>query len=358
MTEDIMQLQNDEFASTIGATDCYIGSTTMIAVDKKHVDFTHTIALYTDTLEGYLQPGGSLGSEPYHWEATGISFTVPASFYEKIPTQRKLECRLVCATYLWDVQIGQSRECTFLAACREEDCRPDLDGFVTDCNETTVALTGSEHTLVRFFSRASCRAYASGNLGATIVKKQVADREIPATEIVLDGVEEGTFRFQATDSRGYQAECTVQKHFIPYRKLTANGLLRRQAPTSDKVELTLTGQWWKGNFGLKDNALQAVCRVEGREIPLTLTTGEDTYAATATIEGIAYDKATALSVTVQDALMENTLSLTVNPGVPIFDWGEKDFAFHVPVLLSDGSEAVSMQTLQSLLAQMTKGETL
>ena len=42
----------------------------------------------------------------------------------------------------------------------------------------------------------------------------------------------------------------------------------------------------------------------------------------------------------------------MKPGVPVFDWGEEDFAFHVPVVLSDGSPAISRNDLMVLLAEL------
>ena len=336
-------------ASTVGATDCFIGGTCMVLVDRKSSLYTHTVALYTDVLEGYLQSDGTISPTPVQLESTTIAMGIPLSFYSKIPNAKKLQCRLVCTTYSENTQIGQSQECTFAAACREEDCIPFIGCTVEDGNEKTIALTGDRNVLVRFFSRAVCRLDALGRQGASIVKKQVETVEITGDRVEIEGVETGAFQFQAVDSRGYRAEHQVELPLISYRKLTANCAVRRQAPTSDRVELTVAGDWWRGNFGLTENTLEATCRVGQEEIPLTITPGEDSYTATATIEGLAYDKAHGFSLSVKDQLMEQVLFVTVNPGVPVFDWGQKDFAFHVPVTLSDGAVAISENRLRQLL---------
>lgn len=338
-------------ASTVGATDCYIGGTCMVLVDRKNNACTHTLALYTDALEGYLGSDGSLQLQPVHLTATGISFPVPTSFYGKIPNERKLKCSLVCTTYLGETQMGQSQSCTFFATCREEECLPLVEAAVADCNEATLALTGDPNVLVRFFSRAACRLDALARNGAAIAQKQVNGREM-GEELELGNVETGTFLFAATDSRGYREECTLEMPLIPYKKLTANCVVHRQAPTDNRVLLTLSGDWWAGNFGAAENTLQAFCRVGDREIPLTVTQAEDTYTAIVTVEELPYDKASFLTVTVADKLMARELSVTVNPGVPVFDWGEKDFAFHVPVTLADGSAAISQAQLMNILAQL------
>ena len=178
---------------------------------------------------------------------------------------------------------------------------------------------------------------------------------IPGEHIELPNAETGTFVFQVTDSRGYRGEHTVENPLIPYIKLTAKATTRRQAPTSDRVELTVAGDWWAGNFGAEENALTAKCRVGQVEIPLSLEVQEGRYTATVTLEGLSYDRAHLLVITVEDKLMVQSLTVTVNPGVPVFDWGQGDFAFHVPVILSDGSAAVSYTQLQQILGQM-KGE--
>lgn len=339
-------------ASTVQATDCFVGGTCMVLVDRKSSLYTHTLSLYTDGFEGYLGADGVISSQSVQMESTSVAFAVPLSFYEKIPNDRRLPCRILCTTYLGDTQIGESRECTFFAACREEDCIPLVEGQVTDGNEATLSLTGDENSLVRFFSRAVCRISALPRNGATILKKQVGSTEVEGELLEIPNVETGTFLFQATDSRLFRGEYTLEKPFIPYQKLTANCTARRQAPTSDKVTLTVTGDFWKGSFGLEENTLQAVCRVGQTEIPLGLTLGEYGYTGTATIEGLPYDKAQVITLSVADKLMALEIPVTVKPGVPVFDWGEKDFSFHVPVTLSDGSEAISKDQLMALLGEL------
>lgn len=339
-------------ASTVQATDCFIGGTCMVLVDRKSSLYTHTVSLHTDVLEGYLGPDGSITSQPVKLESVQMAFSVPLSFYEKIPDSRKIACRLVCTTYAEDRQIGESQECTFYAFCREEDCAPIVEGQVTDGNGETLALTADENTLVRFFSRAVCRISAQPRNGAVIVKMQVNGEKVAAEEVEFPNVEQGVFLFQATDSRGFSTQIRVEKPLLPYRKLTANYTVQRESPTSDRVALTVFGDFWAGDFGARENSLTVLCRVGEQEIPLEMTLGEESYTATATVEGLPYDRTEYLTVEVEDALMSYSLSVSVKPGVPVFDWGEKDFAFHVPVTLSDGAAAISQAQLMSLLSQL------
>ena len=59
-----------------------------------------------------------------------------------------------------------------------------------------------------------------------------------------------------------------------------------------------------------------------------------------------------LTVTVRDKLETAQKTLILPKGLPVFDWGEGDFAFHVPVVLSDGSPAISRNDLMVLLAEL------
>ena len=347
--EAVWELDAIARASTVGATDLYIGSTGVVLIDRKNSAYTHTVALYTQDLEGYLQSDGTLASQPEKLESTTLALRIPMAFYEKIPNERKLTCRLVATTYLEDTQIGDPQECSFQAACREEDCAPYVAGEVVDLNQRTVSLTGDPERIVRFFSTAGCSIYAKAELGASLTKQQVNGTPIAGEHIELANVETGTFLFQVTDSRGYRAEHTVENLLIPYIKLTAKATTHRQAPTSDRVELTVTGDWWEGDFGAEENTLQATCYVGQTEIPLSLEVQQGRYTATATLEGLSYNSAHLLFVTVTDKLMTQSLTVTVNPGVPVFDWGQGDFAFHVPVTLSDGSAAISRNELLRLL---------
>lgn len=336
-------------ASTASAADCFIGGNCMVLVDRKNSAYTHSLLFECGSYGGYIQSDGSLSPIRAKLENTSISMAVTTTLYDQIPNERVAQCTLTCVTYWEDTQIGQPQVSTFRAYAREEDCIPFLACRVWDCDSVTTALTGDSGKLIRFFSQAACRMETLGKYGASIVKKQIGTVELSGEELQIPAVESGSFLFQATDSRGYRAESLVELPMIPYVKLTAKAVAKRQAPTSDRVELTVTGSCWKGDFGAAENTLEGVCRVGSQEIPLAFTWEEDAYTATATLEGLSYDTYHYVQVAVGDRLMMQNLTVTVNPGVPVFDWGQGDFAFHVPVTLSDGTAALSENRLRQLL---------
>lgn len=332
-------------ASTVLVGDCYIGSTAVVLVDRKSSQYTHTIGFCTPDLDGFLCADGTLSQEPVQLSATSIPFLVPAELYDRIPNERKIECRFICTTYAGQTQIGDPQECTFFALCREEVCGPAVSGTAVDCNENTLALTGNKDSMVRFFSCAECRISAAAQKGAAIAHKQVNAAAMDEELLEIPNVETGTFLFRATDTRGFSAEYPVEKALIPYQKLTAVATAKRTGPTSNTVLLTVEGKCFWGSFGAQENALQAICAANGGETELAVTPTEGGYIAQGTVEGLSYERSHSLQVVIRDKLMEISAKVSVNPGVPVFDWGEKDFAFHVPVTLEDGSAAISKRML-------------
>ena len=331
--------------STAGATDAYIGGTSIIVIDKKNPAYTHTLAFSFKALSGYILPNGSISEAPVKFDAANVAFCVPEAFYAQITDQKAEWCTLTCTTYSGDVQIGEVQSSRFLASCREDECSPVIKGTVVDSNDHTLALTGNENTMVRFFSCAKCHIDAFGRWGASITQKQVAGISMEEDILEIPNVESGTFLFRATDTRGFTAEYPEEKNLIPYQKLTAVVTANRTEPTSNKVLLVVEGKCFWGSFGVQENSVQISCRANGAETVLDLTPTEDGYTAQGYIDGLSYQSSHTLQIVARDKLMEISTKSRVNPGVPVFDWGAKDFAFHVPVTLEDGSPAISQKAL-------------
>ena len=332
--------------STIGATDAFVGRTSMIAVDKKNAAYSHTIAYQFGALQGYICSDGSTSEAPVMLESTNIAFLVPTDFYNEIPNQKSAQCRLICTTYAGDVQIGEEKSCSFWVSCQEDECKPELSGTVEDCNEETIQLTGDRNRLIRFFSTAKCQINAAAKNGAGIKEIKIADALAEEGTLIIPNVETGEFLFQAVDTREYKSTHIVEKDLIPYQKLTAVAVAKRTDPTSGRVQLTVEGNCFWGDFGAQENDIQISCFVGTKETVLEVTKTERGYLAQVYLEDLSYLSSHEIQVVIRDELMEVVIAARVNPGMPVFDWGEKDFAFHVPVMLEDGAKAVSQKVLE------------
>jgi hypothetical protein len=69
-------------ASTIGATDAFVESTSIIAVNRKSEEYTHSIAFYFGELTGYIDDGGSISPVEIRHTGMSVPFRIPPAFYD------------------------------------------------------------------------------------------------------------------------------------------------------------------------------------------------------------------------------------------------------------------------------------
>lgn len=334
---DAMALTVIPMASTIGATDANIGSVSMIAVGQKTAAYTHSIQYQFGALSGYVMADGSVSDDEVQLSATSIPFRLPTSFYAQIPNSKSGVCTITCRTYSGSTQVGQLQTATFIATAAEALCAPSVSGTVIDANDTTAGLTGDRSKLIRYKSDALCTIEAEAKNGASIVQKAIAGTVVSGDTITIPEIENGSILFSAADSRGYAADDSKPVTLIPYIKLTNNADVHRTDPTSGNAALTLRGDCYSGSFGAVANAIQAKYRVNGGDyIAVSLTIDGNTYHADVTLSDLDYNSRHTVDVVVSDRLSEATKTLQVKRGIPVFDWGENDFAFNVPVYFNAG----------------------
>ena len=340
-------------ASTLGASDAFIGAVSTVSVVRRSPDYSHSVAYRFGELSGWLDADGSIRDEEVLLTQSSIPFTLPERFYQEIPNSPSGVCMLTCRTYLEDAQIGEDQTCTFTVTAKPELCAPLVSGSVTDGNQQTLALTGNDQSLVRYYSTAVCAITAQAQKGAAITEKTVNGVVLEDT-LSAEEVQTGSFLFAATDSRGYTGSYTAQLELIPYVLLTANPIARRTDPTSGNAVLTVTGNCYTGSFGAASNTLQLRCRADaGDWITMTPQLGENSYSAQCTLTGLDYRTAHTIQVEATDALAQVNRSLTLGKGIPVFDWGEEDFSFHVPVALP--ALTVDGQRLEDYIRAIAEG---
>ena len=318
-------------ASTIAATAADIGAVSMISVNRKNDSFSHTVAYRFGDLSGYIQDGdGTIGEEAVKLTTTGIAFPVPESFYLQIPAATGGECELTCRTWSGEKQIGEDKTCRFRVTANAELCRPVIRGVVEDINGATLALTGNKNILVLGESVALCSMEVEVKNGATVASRMIGGAVVTENRRMINGISLQTVDFTVTDSRGYSATSTVTLQTVPYVPLTCNPVAKRVDPTSDKVLLTVSGKYYSDSFGAEDNHL--VITIEGNQIPEEKITVEgNNYTAKVELNGYDYRDTYSVAVVAKDAIYALEKTAKVQKGIPVFDWGEYDFAFNVPV---------------------------
>lgn len=328
-------LDIDPAASSIGATDANIGAISVLSVNRKDAAYTHSVAYQFGGLSGYLaDAGGTLSNSEEKLSAVSLSFPIPENFYTQIPNDPSGTCTLTIRTYSGDTLIG-SEICNFKVTAAEDVCRPEVIGTVVDVNEVTLALTGDETVLVKGMSTALCTMTTEAKNGAILKSRTIGGVAVTENERTILNIEQAEVLFTATDSRGYTGRYTAMpSSIVEYVPLTCNVTAKRTDPTSGNVSLYIDGKSFIGSFGVADNTLKVWCSIgDGEPMELATQIGESSYEVNAMLNGLDYKSSHRLTVVVEDKLMTVTKTVTVGKGIPVFDWGENDFNFNVPVTI-------------------------
>lgn len=315
-------------ASGVSATSAAVGKNPTITITRADASFTHTITYTFGDLTGTVAEKTK--------ETTIKNWTIPESFYTQL-SKKSGEGTLTCTTYSGSTKIGTAT-CKLSVTTEKAVCKPAVSGTVVDGNSKTIALTGDKNILVRYVSSAVCTISATGKNSAQIDKKTVNGKEISQSAITFSKVETGTYLFRAVDTRGYETEYPVEKTLVPYINLTARAVATRTDPTSGNARLRVEGSYYPGDFGAANNTLTVKYRQKGASAYTAVTPviRGNTYWAEVTLTGLDYTRSFDYELMVEDKLYSLTPKATVGKGVPVFDWGEEDFSFHVPVYLKDG----------------------
>jgi hypothetical protein len=230
---------------------------------------------------------------------------------------------------------------------------PLLDPKVKDIKPETLALTGDENTFIRYESMGEYEINATASKHATIVTQYVQCGSKTIYDLpfgVIDGTESGTFNFYVLDSRNQQAVSAVFKNLIEYVKPTCYQKLEvaLTGETSAAIKLNVSGNYYDGSFGLVDNTFEIQVRhtdnnsVMGDWVTIDAqpTFNNTTYEVETIFSGFDYGKAYTFQSRIIDKLNVVQSSEYTIRYLPIFDWGENDFNFNVPVNIN--ADNVSM----------------
>lgn len=311
-------------ASSISCSSANIGSNATISISRASSGFTHTLTYAFGSLNGTITTKTS---------SISVSFPLPTTFYAQIPNAKNGTGTITCYTYNGSTLIG-TKTCSFVASCDEDSCKPTLSGTVVDSNTATIALTGSNAKLIKYYSNAKITSNATARNSSTIKSQKVScgSKAITTSTGTINGVESGTFTFAATDSRGYQTILTKKLTLVEYVKLTCS--MEAGMPTTAGVaSLAVSGNYWNGNFGQVANTLtiQYRYKVQGESYgnwassTATITKSNSTYKTEITISGLNYQNAYTFQVRAVDKLATVESNEQTRKTTPVFDWGKNDF---------------------------------
>lgn len=339
-------------ASTVGAASANIGEVSTITVTRRSSAFTHSIQYAFGNLSGYIKADGSTSDSEVKMTATSIAFTLPETFYAQIPDAKSGICTLTVKTYSGSSQIGSAQAAQFTATASQSACKPTVSATAKDTNTAAISLTGSSKKILKGYSSLQVATTATAKNGASISSITVTcgSQKKTGANVTFSAAESATVAVTVKDSRGYSTTVLVSGlTLVSYFKPIVSASVQRKTQSSDVVQISAAGKWFSGNLGSVPNALT----VEVRYKPSNQSDYTSYYAATVTMDGVSYAGALELDgldyktayhfqVRVSDLVCKDggvdsaiSLETDIPRGTPIADWGQNDFAFHVPVYMDD-----------------------
>lgn len=317
--------------SSVTCADGNIGSATTININRASSTFTHTL---TYSFQGLT---GTIATKTTN---TSIGWTIPTSFYTKIPNANSGKGTITCSTYSGNTLIGTST-CPFNAFVINSN--PSISATVEDTNTSAIQATGNKNKLIRYISNAKVVITATAKNSATISSVKVVNgsqAKITSTS-TINSVDSGTFSLSCVDSRGLSASAIVTKTLVQYIKPVITGvILNRPSTTSNIINASVQGLCFNGNFGIGNNTFELKWRYKKS----TETTWSSYTVVTATRTGnnftfsgelgtdFSYTEAFNFEFVLSDYFMSNTYSITVTRGLPIIDIGESDVNINGDIL--------------------------
>ena len=222
---------------------------------------------------------------------------------------------------------------------------PTLSPSIYDTLERAITLTGDANKIIKGYNNMYVATGATARKGATISSQKITSgsQSITTATGYLSNVESGSFLVEAKDSRNNVVNTTINKTLINYKNLTCN--LAVNAPTtSGEMSLTISGNYWSGNFGAVENTLTVEYRIKVNEsgwgawtpITPTINASNGTYEVEHTLTSLNYLNTYTIQARAIDAVRYEGIE-SVEKRVktkPVFDWSETDFNFNVPVAIN------------------------
>ena len=243
---------------------------------------------------------------------------------------------------IWSVIGGVTDYAQLYRTMTINDANPIVTASVVDINAVTVALTGDNKKIVRYYSNASATMSATPQKGAAIDNDLYVIRNGSlvgyGTSYTFNNVESNVFSFSATDSRGNVGTASVTPAMVNYVRLTCN-MENTRPDASGNMDVRCIGNFFNGSFGAVENTITVQYRYKiiggtySGWNTMTVVKNGNTYGAYAsfTIPNFDYHASYAFECQAVDKLDTVSSSESSLKSMPVFHWGENDFVFEVPV---------------------------
>ena len=357
-----------------------IGKELKISWTKASSNFRHKLTYSFGTITNELL--GENLVDDFTWE-------VPEKLYKYFTNAPSGFGTLYLTTYRNETQIGSTQSAKITLNADKLEAEPIIaeDIILTDINEATTALT-NENTFVLGQSRLNIvldfatRKYAEVK-NLTIDDKVIDISNLIASKQTSDGttnysldygefgtLENDTITFVVTDTRDFSTtyELTISDNaLIRYILLDKIFNIKRIAPTTGEVGLTLSGNYFNGSFGKTNNSLTISYKykkssettfsdeiVLQNNIDYTIN-GNKYYTGTGSSEQTIkltpifdYKSQYQVQIMIKDKLVTlPTINVIITKGIPIFWWNGEKVTINGDLYIADenGDNAVNVKNL-------------
>ncbi len=329
-------------SASIAVSDADIGSATIIVLQNQRAGNIYEL-YYTD-LEG-----NGRTNITYNASQPTYGWTLPMSLYNKLPYDSKaMKIVVQCVSYNASAVWLDSYYTEITVRAKESDCIPDLS-FEATVDDLTLALTKSHSRVVNGITDLSLSLSFSAKHGASVASVTVrADGKYDGItgSVLVSGIQSDYVPITVVDTRGFSVQKAISLSLVPYIPITSLVTIERVSPTSDQIYLSVRGNVYNGAFdvgGTEENSVGV--SVLYRKVGETEWSGNvsmdeailydnNTYYAKSTtypLSGFSYNEKYEFLVSVVDRVSSRTNTVPLKKGVPLFDWGEEDFRFNIPM---------------------------
>lgn len=377
-------------------TRAYVGDNLNIRLDTRYSNPTYTLSYeikeskgrrisdeqYTTT-EYTIKNGIIIEQTPL----TEIVWQIPMDVFSECNGATRVKCVLTCDVFIFseygDEYVVDTVTKEIEVCQKVEGIGPyfiNTEGY--DENKTTVALTGNEFVLVKYFSDYCVISGATlhedaykintnvGGLHQTYTCGQFTKNytwpKHHGSWANFREPESGTVDIKAVDMLGNTSYTQVNLPMIDYIKLTCE-LVPSIIAANGTMRVTIEGEYFDGSFGAKDNTLNLYYKfsenihedgnVFGSWMPVPFTIDNGKYRAEFIISDLNYQYEYYVQARAVDKLMDITTPSRHISGQSVFDWSREDFNFNVPVT-HQRNITLATRELSGIMGVTPEGEEL
>lgn len=313
-----------------------IGATHTIRITQNSTSFTHTVRYTFGSLNGTIASNVK----------DSCTWFVPTTFYNEFTSGSSKTGTLYCDTYSGSTLLGTtSITATFIP--NSTTAKPTVS-FNYTSDSLSQTLTGNTKGIIGGRSFINYTITGTPKHNATIAKYYLSNSSTNLPEVsktgTLNNVSGNKYYTRVQDSRGLNSDTLTitLSPYVNYVQLAiTNCTFERENDLSNKVYLTLNGNYFNGNFGATDNelTLKLFYRKQGEsswgdaiDITSYATISGNTFSITNQLIGsnFSYEDSYEFRVVAKDKVVTDdsvSSNRIVTEGVALFDIGKNDVLF-------------------------------